>query len=385
MKIVYCTKNLSNTGGVQHLTIEKANALSQINGNEVWIAVEKDKGRYAFPIDSRVHIANLDVDYNENVWGKSRFHQFVLHFAKRKIHKRKIEKFLDTIKPDIVISTNGIEKIFLSSLSRSCLAVFVREIHLESNYRINNAKSLIDKIIARVGTWYDYKIAIKRYDQIVTSTNEDKERYWKDNKKVCVIPNFVPNHQTIPSSLNNKIVIAVGRLVFNKNFSSLIRSWSYVHRLHPDWKLNIYGDGSLKNELRYQINDLGLQDAVFLMGGTNDLFSRYLNSSVFVMSSLYEGSPLAMLEAMSCGLPVVSYDFPCGPKDNINNGENGFLIPVGDEQMMAKRINYLIENENVRRQMGIYALEKSKMYSKDIIIQKWMSLFTELDSKKTRK
>ena len=385
MKIVYCTKNLSNTGGVQHLTIEKANALSQINGNEVWIAVEKDKGRYAFPIDSRVHIANLDVDYNENVWGKSRFRQFVLHFAKRKIHKRKIEKFLDTIKPDIVISTNGIEKIFLSSLSRSCPAVFIREIHTESNSRINNAKSLFDKIIAWVGTWYDYKIAIKRYDQIVTSTNEDKERYWKDNKKVCVIPNFVPNHQTIPSSLNNKIVIAVGRLVFNKNFSSLIRSWSYVHRLHPDWRLDIYGDGYMKKELMSQINDLGLQDAVFLMGGTNDLFSKYLNSSVFVMSSLYEGMPLVMLEAMSCGLPVVSYAFPCGPKDIINNGEDGFLIPVGDEQMMAEQINYLIEHEDVRRNMGVAALEKTKQYSMDIIFKKWMSLFTELVNKKTRK
>ena len=118
------------------------------------------------------------------------------------------------------------------------------------------------------------------------------------------------------------------------------------------------------------------------MGITPDLISRFAESSIFVSSSVLEGLPLVMLYALSCGLPIVSYDYPTGPKDTITDGQDGFLIKAGDESAMADRICYLIEHERERKEMGVAALEKSKQYTMDIIMDKWMTLFQDLLDKK---
>ena len=185
-----------------------------------------------------------------------------------------------------------------------------------------------------------------------------------------------------PSPLTEKRVIAAGRLVRQKNFASLIRAWKEVHAKHPDWKLDIYGEGSLKTSLEKLIADLQLEGAVCLQGKTQEIFKEMTNSSIFVLSSIYEGFGLVIVEAMSCGLPVVSYACPCGPKDIIEDGKDGFLVEVNDEQTLAARINQLIEDEELRRQMSQAALQKSEKYKMERIIPMWMDLFEKLKREK---
>lgn len=124
---------------------------------------------------------------------------------------------------------------------------------------------------------------------------------------------------------------------------------------------------------------------MYLCGNTSQVQEKMCDSSIFVLSSRFEGLPLVMLEAMSCGLPVVSYDCPCGPKDIITDGVDGFLVPTDDEQMLAEKICYLIENPNIRTQMGTAALKKSENYHIDKIIPMWMSLFERLIAEKRNK
>lgn len=377
MKIVYCTHNICYAGGMERVIVAKANALAAIEGNEVWIVVTDNKKPAFLPVDERVHIIDLDVNYFKDDW-KSKWHVLKGIIVKRRLHRKRMKKVLNTILPDIVISQGRSEKNFLPKLRIMSKPAFIREIHLSSDYRWLTAKNLIDKVMAWIGDLYDFHYSINRYDRIVLLTYEDKERFWNNNNKAIVIPNPITIEHKKISELTNKTVISVGRLSREKNFASLIRLWKSVHLSHPDWKLEIWGDGGEKEVLYQQIKELQLQNSCFLMGYTNDVITQLCSASIFVLSSLFEGMPLVLVEAQSCGLPIVSYACPCGPKDIVVEGETGFLIPVGNEKLMGERIAFLIEHEDVRLLMRTAAFESSKKYSMDIIIQRWVILFQKL-------
>lgn len=382
MKIVYCTDSVCHAGGIQRITVAKANALADIEGNEVWIVVTDNKRpKPVLPISGKVHLVDLDVNYFEDDW-KSRLHMLKGIFVKRREHKRKLQQFLNTISPDIVISTGTSEKNFVPRMKVASNPSFIREIHFTSNYRQLAANGWFEKLSAWAGGIIDYHYYIREYDKIVVLTDEDKQLHWKKNDKVEVIPNPLTTEHNKRSTLKNKTVITAGRLTAQKNFSSLINIWQTVNKSHPDWKLEIWGEGNLRNELQQQIEDLQLKDSANLMGYTDDIISKFADASIFVCSSKFEGFGLVIVEAMSCGLPVVSYSCPCGPKDIITDGTDGFLIPINDERMMASRICNLIEQEDERLIMGAAALEKSKCYSSDIIVNQWIRLFDTLLSEK---
>ena len=383
MKIVYCTDSICYPGGIQRITVAKANALAEIKGNEVWIVVTDNKLKPVLPLNPKVHLVDLNVNYFMDDW-KSRWHVLKSIFIKRIVHKKKLRNLLRNIRPDVVISTGTSEKNFLPHLRGHSPVVFVREIHSIKNYRRSVAKGLIDKVLAWLGECADYGYNIKRYDKIVLLTSEDRNRNWNNDVKTEVIPNPLTIKHDILSSLENKTVIAVGRLVSEKNFSSLISAWKDVYSVYPDWHLEIWGEGQLKHELKCLIVKLQLAESVYLKGYTDDIMKNYAKASIFVCSSNFEGFGLALVEAMSCGLPVVSYDCPCGPRDIITEGKDGFLVPMGDEKALAERICYLIEHDDERRKMGKAALEKSKQYAMDIIIDKWMNLFKNLMGKSKR-
>lgn len=383
MKIVYCTDSICYLGGIQNITITKANGLAQI-GHQVWIIVTDNKYSPLHPVDPKVQVINLDINYFEDDW-KSKFYVIKSILIKRKKHKKAIAKVLNDINPDVVISTGTSEKNFLPNIRLNSTPIFIREIHNQKGYRLLHAKSLFEKIMAIIGNWYDYSWNINKYDQIVVLTNEDKELNWKNNSKVSVISNpvtFDTNIKTAP--LTNKKIITAGRLVHQKNYKSLINAWKIVNQKHPDWQLEIWGDGALKNELSKQINTLGLNNKVLLMGYTNDIISWMLQASGCVLSSLYEGISLVLIEAMSCGLPIVSYACQCGPKDLIEHGKNGFLCEVNDETKLAEYICSIIEDEKLRIKIGQASKKKSEKFRIEKIATQWANLFQTLINNKNK-
>ena len=209
-------------------------------------------------------------------------------------------------------------------------------------------------------------------------THEDRELNWKGDPKVAVIPNPVEVRHGHISSLEKKRIIAVGRLVLLKNFASLVKAFSLVAMRHPDWQLDIFGDGPEKSRLQTLITSLGLDDKVRLRGNTNRVIEEMVDSSMLAMTSKFEGFGVVLIEAMSVGLPVVSYAYPCGPKDIITDGEDGFLVNPGKEEEMAEKICYLIEDESMRQRMGINGLKKASRFALDKVIWQWMELFQEL-------
>lgn len=383
MKIAYSIDTITALGGIERVTIAKANALADVNNNTIYLFVTSNHGTPVLPVNPKIKIIDLHVNYYED-YGKSRFQAYQILYKKRKEHKKKLTQVINEIQPDILISTNQSEKHFIKSLSIPKHIVIIREIHFCTNYRKLEAKNSFQRLLAHIGHFFDFHWDTKRIDQIVLLTNEDKELHWKGNNKVSVIPNpIIYQSPYPPSTTKEKRVIAAGRLVYQKNFASLINAWKQVANKHPDWILEIYGEGGLKLELESLIAKLNLKKHVFLRGRTTDIFKVMSNSSLFVLSSIYEGFGLVIVEAMSCGLPIISYACPCGPKDIITHGRNGYLVPCYNEKALSNRICDLIENEDIRKDMGLNAIERVKDYHIDIITQKWMDLFNRLinDSK----
>ena len=379
MRIVYFKDQIGKKGGMERVTIAKANALAQIPGNEVWIILDTNRRPQALPIDYKVHVIDLDLDYTKVSWG----HAFRVFRTIKMVRdfKQKLKYVLTNVQPDVAISLGGLENHFLFSMSPQYQFVFIKELHLISNSRRMKADNVFQYGIAFMRELLEYWTS-KRYDCILDLTQGDKENHWNGNSHVTVIPNPIIEDHHHRSSLDQHVVVTAGRLAKEKNFSALIRSWTIVYKKHPDWKLEIWGEGDEEEILLRLIEGNGLKESIFINRYTDDIFTKFANASIFVLTSQMEAFGMAITEAMSCGLPVVSCDCPYGPREVITEGKDGFLVPKGNEQLMAERICYLIEHEDIRQQMGAAAVEKSKQYSMDIIIQKWMTLFQELLTKK---
>ena len=386
MRVAYCLNSISRVGGTENVIVTKANALAEIAGVEVFIIVtdhEEGMGAAAL-LSEAIHLTDLDVDYYDDDW-KSKWNVLKGFFLKRRVHKRRLTKVLNEISPDIVVSVSQSEKYMLPDIKGDW--VLLRELHYRKDFRSFAAasRSVFYKIAARLSDFYDYRCKISEYDHIVVLTHEDRMNNWGKNEKVSVIPNPITFRSETAAPLNSRKIVAVGRLTAQKNFASLIRAFSRVAEIHPDWNLEIYGEGEEREALQRQIDGLSLEQNVCLCGNISRVQEKMLGASCFVLSSLFEGLPLVMLEAMSCGLPVVSYDCPCGPKDIITDGVDGFLVATGDERMLADRICGIIENPDMRAEMGAAALRKSENYRIEKIIPMWMELFKRLSDEKRGK
>ena len=373
MRIVYCTSSLS-IGGIQSVTVTKANALAEIPGNSVWIVTLcDDSGNSSFPVSDKINRLRIPGRY---YWP---YPLSMIGVAMSLPYlRRKLKAMLYQIQPDVVVSTGGVEK-WIIPLIRGDWST-VREYHNTKIHRKEKARSLKGRAVAGIADCFDYGIVSRKFDKHILLTQEEKHLYWSGNKDVAVIPNPLPFKSKEMAELKDRRIIAVGRLVYQKNFSSLIRAFASVARQYPEWRLDIYGEGEERNQLSGLIKDLGLDGVVSLRGTTKNIQEEMLSSSILALSSRFEGMPMTMIEAISCGLPVVSYACHCGPRDIITDGVNGFLVPEGDERMLSERICYLIEHEEERKRMGREAFESSSRYELSTVIREWMDLFEDLRS-----
>lgn len=379
MKIIYSINSIRGLGGIQKVTLLKANELAETPNNHVYIIVTDNWMHHPLTheLSPKIHFINLKINYYKDDY-KSRLHQILSNLKLIK-HYFKLQKVISRIKPDIIISVGQNEKYIVPLLHTE--AIKIREIHFNSNYRNFTYKS---KNLANFLNFLDYKIMSKGYDKMVLLTKEDKDTFFPNNNKFIYIHNPVTfkSSNIVHYNINSNYVIAVGRLSTQKDFISLINAWSFVQKECPDWKLKIVGEGSERKNLEEEIKRLNLCNSIVLTGYSNNVKKEMSESSIFVFTSLYEGFGLVILEAMSCGLPPVAFACQFGPKDIITDGRNGSLIYNRDIKSLSEKLIYLIQHPDIRKEMSYQALTRVNDFSLNNIIKKWVALFqTEINMK----
>jgi glycosyltransferase involved in cell wall biosynthesis len=220
-------------------------------------------------------------------------------------------------------------------------------------------------------------------DAITVLTEADRATYARilgGHPHLEHIPNAAPALDAPPATLERPVVIAAGRLTLQKGFDRLIAAFAQVAERHPRWTLRICGDGPQRASLARQIMELGLSNNVFLLGPVDRLDLQMCSASLFVLSSRHEGLPMVMIEAMSLGLPVVSFDCPTGPRDVIGGGRGGLLVPEGDIDALAVAMVELIEDGERRRALGAGAAARAQDYALASIGPRWEALIDELSA-----
>lgn len=377
LKIVYCTPSLYVAGGLERVLTLKANYFAECYQYDITIILTDGKGKpFYYPVSDMIKIVNLDINFEE-LWSCSFYAKVFMYLKKQRLFRKKLRKELLRIKPDITISLLRREINFITQINDGSLKI--GEIHVNrSNYRNfeNGEVNILKKIFSHL--WMKSLInKLMKLDKFVVLTEEDKQQ-WYELNNIIVIPDPLSFHPLSVSSLTSKRVIAVGRYVYQKGFDLLLRAWSKVEKSCLDLELVIYGQG-IREPYELLINKLNIdRNRCHLYGPTVDIEREYLNSSIFVLSSRFEGFGMVVVEAMACGLPVIAFDCPCGPKDIITDGVNGILVKNGNVDELANSIILLANSPDLAQKFQFNALNRSHDYDMDIVAAKWKCLFDSL-------
>lgn len=376
-KIVFCTPALYSAGGVERVVSYKASYFAEQLGYDVTIIVTEGKGRDCyFPLSDKVKVINFELGF-EALWQASFAKKIILYLTKQRQYKKLLKRELMCIRPDFTITTLRREINFLSDIPDGSKKI--GELHVDrANYRnfATNKQNLIKQVFSR---WWSNSLLdhIRRLDKMVLLT--DSAMYdWPELDNKIKISDPLPFLIDEKSSLLCKRIISIGRFDYEKGNDLLLQVWKKVEKQMPDWQLDIYGNGNREPYL-LQMRQLEIDSSrCHLYGPINDVKKEYLDSSVFVLPSRYEGFGLVLIEAMACGVPVVSFDCENGPRSIITNGEDGFLIPTFDIDAFADKLLLLMRDENLRRLMGEKAQKSAAKYDMDSIGLQWKQLFDGL-------
>ena len=376
-KIVYCTPALYSAGGMERVVTAKANYFAEQFGYEVTIIVTEGNGDHSFfHLSKKVEVINFGLAF-EDLWNKPFYKKLVLYLKKQRRYKKLLTRELLRIRPDITISTLRREINFINDIQDGSRKI--GELHLSrSSYRgIEDGDSSLFKRL--FSNWWkkDVVAQLRKLDKFVVLT-DNAVREWPELDNVKMIPDPLPIEGSCQNNSDIKRIISVGRYSNEKGYDLLLKIWSIVEKECMDWQLDVYGMGDPTPYVK-MMDDLSIdQRRCHLRSSLVDVESEYLKSSIYVHPSRSEGFGLVIVEAMSCSLPVVSFDCENGPRSIITDGEDGFLVPSFNIRYFADRIMLLIKDENLRMQMGEKGRLKSQQYSIEKIALQWKELFDNL-------
>lgn len=377
MKIIYCILGLYNPGGMERVLLNKVGWICDNTGWEVVVVTTDQRGRepfYRFP--EKVRFIDLNVNYTDDN-GKGIVGKTSGYLKKRRLHRKRLSSLLKAEKPDITVSLFPCESSFIPAIKDGSKKVL--ELHFSKNFRVQYGRKGIFGFIDRMRMRQDERL-VRKFDSFVVLTHEDAGN-WGKLSNLSVIPNAVSQVPQETSRLDFKRVIAVGRLDFQKGFDRLINAWHILLNKYPnlnDWVLEIFGQGEWHGYLTTLIKEKSLESNIRINRPTDNITSEYLSSSILAMTSNYEGFGMVLVEAMSCGLPCVAFDCPCGPSEIITTNEDGILVSNGDTKAFADALASLMLDDEKRKRMGEAARESVARFSESSVMQQWERLFSRL-------
>ncbi|MFG2132968.1 glycosyltransferase family 4 protein [Streptomyces sp. NPDC048751] len=372
MKISFLIHNAYGIGGTITTTFNLAHALAERHEVEI-VSVLRHREHPNLTLDPRVSLRAL-VDLRQDK-------EHALHLRPAKVFPRaeyryrqyseltdqRIAESLAATDADVVIGTRPGLNVHLALQAPSHVV------------RIGQEHLPLDNHPPRLRT--TLRRAYRRLDALTTVTEADAAAYrrkmWLPGVRVEALPNSVPDPVLPAADGSAKVVVAAGRLVPVKRYDLLIEAFAAVAAEHPDWQLRIYGKGEEHDRLRKLIVDLGLWNNVFLMGAAIPMEAEWVKGSIGAVASDFESFGMTIVEAMRCGLPVVSTDCPYGPGEIIKDGVDGRLVPVGDRDAMSAALSELVRDDERRRRMSRAALENARRFAPGPVVEQAERLMAE--------
>lgn len=360
MNIIYVLDVFSENGGVERIVSEKANALStQYNHNISLISLYRDNREEQYKLANSINKIHLDVPFVKKT--KNPLSRNINRLKTMIIAINRLNKEIKKLNPDIIFFTTTLGAVLVPFCHTKAKIIY--ESHLARNYSPFKHLFFLTELKA---------------ERIICLTSGDAKEY-KYAKRVDIIPNFINDVKSQVKDYSVKKAIAVGRLEYQKGFDILIDCWKKISILYPDWQLDIYGEGSCKEELQQQINSLQLGDKVKLCGRNDNIIEVYTQYSLHLMTSRYEGLPMTLIEAQACGLPSVVFNFQYGASDIITNEYNGLIVEQNNCKKYIQAVMKMMSSEEQLKEYGKNALRIGKHYYKDNIFCKWIRLIETIN------
>lgn len=361
MKILYITPDITDSGGISRVVSLKANYFVTNFKYEVHILSVND----TYP--------NSFYDFSPKIkWHNIKKSKYFFPFFRNYIQL--IKKTISNEKPDVIIVCDAVLWLFIPWFVKTDIPI-IFETHLSVTYKKEKNKNYYTELRSQFVHFFKQK-TINKFTCFVSITSEGGTEW--NAKRNVIIPNPLSFNPKNKAALVNKKAMAVCMNPYVKGMDRLLLVWSKIIEKHSDWILNIYGNWEVDTTFQKMADDLKISKNVNLLIPTRDIQNSFNDSSIFLMTSRTEAFGMVLTEAMACGVPCVAYDCPTGPRAIIKDGVNGFLIEDGNSNSFAQKLESLIENENLRIQMGKAAQENVKKYEIEGIMKKWDKLFLDL-------
>ncbi|MCB5177998.1 glycosyltransferase family 4 protein [Streptomyces antimicrobicus] len=386
MKISFLINNIYGIGGTNRTVINLAEALSADHEVEIVSVFRRTNAAPRFEISPQVTVRPL-VDLRPGPAGADRGdpllgtptavvpRQEEFHGQYSELSDRRIIEYLTKTNADVVVGTRPSLNLFVARYTRDS-ALRVAQEHM-THLAVPPA---VRAEMARV---------YPRLDAVTTVTDADARSFLEHTPvppdlPVVAIPNSVPEPEVRPATdEDRKIIVAAGRMHRVKRYDLLLRAFAQLAGDFPDWHLRIYGDGGEAGRLRTLVHDLGVAGQVLLMGGFSPIESEWAKGSIAAVTSSAESFGMTLVEAMRCGLPVVSTDCPVGPREIVRHGEDGLLVTNGDADAVAAGLRALMADPGLRRRMAHAALRNSARYDPAVIAARYVELFEDAARRRT--
>ncbi len=359
MKLLYITNGISGAGGLERVLSIKASYLAEHLGYQVHILTLNETATPFYEFSSKIKFHNVAAVGNPIKYTTSYLHG--------------IKGVIKAINPDVIsVCDDGLKAFFLPKLlGKPCPMIYERHVSKLISVSQQNQTGIKKHLVN-----FQFKLMDflgNSYDKFVVLTAGNLKEW--NLKNLQVISNPLSFYPAKSSTLEHKKVIAVGKQSYQKGYDRLLEAWQKVAEKHPNWHLEIYGTFASDGKLPQQAKNLNIDQNVHLFAPEKNIQSKYLDASIYVMSSRYEGFGMVLTEAMACGVPCVSFDCPHGPADIISNKKDGILVPNDDIPALAQALITLIEDDQLRQTMGTNAKENVKRYLPEGILQQWDQLF----------
>ena len=373
LKIVYVTPALYMAGGVERVLTLKANYFSEHFGYDITIILTEGRDKPLFyPLSEGVKVVNLGIGFEE-LWTCPFLKKVWVYLGKQRRYKRMLTAELMRIRPDVTISLLRREINFICDIPDGSRKI--GELHINrAHYRNFDAEGggVLKRVFAR---WWSASLVshLKQLDRLVVLTEKDREA-WTELPHVVAIPDPLSFSPRAVSPMSARRVVAIARYSHEKGIDLLLQAWVEVQQRVAGWRLDVFGDG---DRTAYEQMAGALQidsERCQLHGRTSDVEREYCASSLFVLSSRFEGFGMVITEAMACGLPVVAFDCPWGPRSIISDGQDGLLADNGNPRALADKLVRVMTDDALRIRMARAARHNVGRFSMEAVGVQWKAL-----------